>query len=341
MTKRDKKGKVAVIGGGAWGTALAQHFARKGYPVNLWALEGEVIHSINRRHRNDFLPGVRLHPGLKATGSLKEACHGSGLVIFANPAQYLRSVLKEASSFLASSMVLVSVSKGIETTSGKLLAEIYEELLPPSIYRKVAFLSGPSFAREVGLGQPTAVTVAALNRSVAKSVQRYFAAPLFRVYTSADIIGVELGGALKNVIAIAAGIADGLGFGFSTRAGMMTRALHEMTRLGIRMGASPLTFMGLSGLGDLILTCTGDLSRNRKVGMELARGKKISSILKSMKSVAEGVPTAKAVHQLSRRYKVEMPICEQVYQILYKGKSPRQAVHDLAARQLKRETDGF
>ncbi|MDO8461522.1 MAG: NAD(P)H-dependent glycerol-3-phosphate dehydrogenase [Deltaproteobacteria bacterium] len=339
---KDKGTKISVIGGGAWGTALAQHLARNGHFVHLWVMEEEVVQSVNRRHTNDlYLPGIRLHKKVVASRSLEECCAGSQLLVFATPAQHLRSVLQKIRPLLKPKMILVSVSKGIETKSGKLLAEIYEDLLPRALYRRLAFLSGPSFAREVALGQPTAVTVAALSPQVGRTVQHFFGAPFFRVYTSDDIIGVELGGAIKNVIAIAAGIVDGLGFGYSSRAGMMTRALHEMTRLGIRMGASPLTFMGLSGLGDMILTCTGDLSRNRTVGLELGKGKKLGAILKSMKAVSEGVPTAVAVHKLSRRYKVEMPICEQVYQILYKGKSPRRALQELTARPLKRETEGI
>ncbi|MDO8644196.1 MAG: NAD(P)H-dependent glycerol-3-phosphate dehydrogenase [bacterium] len=344
MPKRSLKNKpvkVGVIGGGAWGTALANHLAGKNHQVTLWALESEVVQSIQKKHQNPFLKGIRLHKGLKSTGDLQACCDRADFIVVAVPAQFVRMTLQKMKPFLSSRSILVSVSKGIETTTGHLLADIYREVLSNALFQRLSFLSGPSFAREVAEKHLTAVVVASTHPSIARKVQNCFATPNFRVYTTTDVIGVELGGALKNVIAIAAGIVEGLDYSDNTRSALLTGALFEMARLGIRMGASPPTFMGLSGVGDLILTCTGALSRNREVGIQIGKGKKLSQILKDRKTVAEGVATSSVIHKLARRYKLDMPICENVYEMVHKGKDPRRAINELSLRPLGKETEGL
>lgn len=332
---------VGVLGGGAWGTALANLLATKGDRVCLWAREEEVVRAILQEHENKiFLPGILLHSQLKATSSLQEACENKDLLLSVVPAQFVRSVLTEASAFIDPETPLVSASKGIEISSLKLLRDVFEEVLPGSSRRQLSFLSGPNFAREIAQGLPAGATLASENPSLGKRVQQRMSAPFFKLYFSDDVVGVEVGGAIKNVIAIAAGIVDGLKLGNSLRASMMTRGLNEMNRLGIALGANPLTFLGLSGLGDLILTCTGDLSRNRALGGELALGKTLSEAMEGRKSVVEGVATAEAVHHLAIRHSLDLPICEQVYQILYHQKSCAEAIQSLASRGLKKELEG-
>ena len=335
-----KPSSAAVIGAGAWGTALAGLLAGKGMAVKLWALEPEVTASVNQDHENKlFLPGFKLPPTLTATGDLAEAVQGAPYVVLVAPSQHLRPVVRKISTGLAPATVVVSASKGIEKNSLALMSEVLLDELPPELHGALCFLSGPSFAKEVAQEMPTSVTVACENGRIARQVQELFHRPFFRAYTSYDIVGVELGGALKNVIAIAAGALEGMGLGYNTQAGLVTRGLAEITRLGVRLGANPLTFAGLSGMGDLVLTCMGALSRNRTVGIRIGKGEKIGDILKDMRQVAEGVETARSAWQLAQREKVDMPVTEQVYRVLYEGKDVRQALSDLLARALRAELE--
>ncbi|MBE9535895.1 MAG: NAD(P)H-dependent glycerol-3-phosphate dehydrogenase [Proteobacteria bacterium] len=337
---RDNGMKIAVIGGGSWGTTLANLLACKGFDVTLWVFEEEVCRQISDgRENSTYLPGIRLSGNLKATNRLEDAIGGKGLVLWVTPSHIARKMLKEALPLISSDALMVSATKGIEEESLKLNSEIINELLPPEISEKAVYLSGPSFAREVAEKQPTAVTAASQSTEAASKVQDIFSTPYFRVYSATDIVGLEIGGSIKNVIALGAGISDGLGFGSNARAALITRGLAEMSRLGVKMGAQPLTFSGLSGLGDLVLTCTGDLSRNRTVGLRLGRGEKIEDILADMKMVAEGVKTAKAAYNLSQKLGIEMPITTKIYRILYEGMAPRTAVAALMERELKEEIE--
>ena len=330
---------IGVIGAGSWGTTLADLLAKRGQRVTLWAYEPELVETMRRTGENDlFLPGIPLDPSLRFTNSLAEAVSGTTLLLFVVPSQVLRRVLREVLPQLPPEVTVVSASKGIETDSLQLVSQVYEELLPPELYRNFAVLSGPSFAREVAREMPTAVVAAAAREAVAHRVQQAFTTPCFRVYTNSDVVGVELGGAVKNVIAIAAGISDGLGFGHNTRAALITRGLAEIGRLGLALGAQPATFAGLAGMGDLVLTCTGDLSRNRTVGLKLGQGQRLTAILAEMRMVAEGVRTTESTRNLARRRGVDMPITEAVYQILYEDKPARQAVMELMGRDLKAES---
>jgi len=330
--------KIAVIGAGSWGTTLANLLAEKGYPVTLWCYEEDLAERIQKSRVNDlYLPEVDLSGNLQATSNLQTAVTDKQLLLFVTPSQATRQVLSQALSDLSPQTLVVSASKGIENDSLMLLSQVFEELLPESMHRQLGFLSGPSFAKEVSAGMPTAVVAAARDAVVAKEVQKIFNTETFRVYTHNDIIGVELGGAMKNVIALAAGVADGLGFGHNTRAALITRGLAEMTRLGVKLGGAAETFAGLAGMGDLVLTCTGDLSRNRSVGIELGKGRKIDEILGGMQMIAEGVKTTLSAYQLAAKLGVDVPIIEQMYLILYQNKDPRQAVTDLMLRDLKSE----
>lgn len=330
--------KVAVVGAGSWGTTLANLLAKKGFPVVLWCFEGDLAQRIQATGINDlYLSDIQLSAGLRATSDLATAVADADAVIFVTPSQVTRQILRQALAHLAESTVIVSASKGIENDSLQLLSEVFEQELPLPLRSRIAFLSGPSFAREVSLDMPTAVVAASANQEIAEIVQRLFSTAMFRVYTHHDIIGVELGGAMKNVIALAAGVADGLGFGHNTRAALITRGLAEMTRMGLKLGAVPETFAGLAGMGDLVLTCTGDLSRNRTVGMELGRGRKLQDVLGGMRMIAEGVKTTLSAYQLAQKHNISVPIIEQMYQILYENKDPRQAVTDLMLRDLKAE----
>jgi len=331
---------IGVIGAGSWGTTLADLLARKGLAVTLWAYENDLVERMTATRENDlYLPGVTLAPGLAFTSDLDAAVSGRDLLLLVPPSQVMRQVVSQAAGSIAPGTLVVSASKGIENDTLQLMSEVLYEVLPADVAEGLVFLSGPSFAREVAAGMPTAVVAASAREEAALRVQEAFSTDAFRVYTNDDVIGVELGGALKNVIAVAAGVSDGLGFGYNTRAALITRGLAEMTRLGVALGADPATFAGLAGMGDLVLTCTGDLSRNRTVGMELGRGRKLEDILGGMKMVAEGVKTTLSAYQLACRLKVDVPITEQVYRILYEGKDPRQAVADLMLRGLKHEQD--
>ncbi len=337
-----KQLKIGVIGAGAWGTALAMLLADKGYDVTMWAFEAEVVSGINERHENEtFLKGITLPPNIRATGSMQEACAGKDLILTVTPSHVTRMVMRQAAPFLPEHTPIVSATKGIENDSLMTMNEVLEEVLPIKFHPYLAFLSGPSFAKEVALHHPTAVAVAAYSETLAKQVQQVFNHSWFRVYRSTDVVGMEIGGSLKNVVAIAAGISDGMGFGHNSRAGIITRGLAEMSRVAVARGANPITLAGLSGMGDLVLTCTGELSRNRTVGVQLGQGKTIEEILGSMSAVAEGVKTAQSVHDLALKMKVDMPICEAVYQVIYERKTPQQALADLMGRELKRENFGF
>jgi glycerol-3-phosphate dehydrogenase (NAD(P)+) len=330
--------KIGVIGAGSWGTTLADLLARNNNSVTLWVYEQDLVESMSRTRVNDlYLPGFVLADNLTFTGELAAAVEGSDLLVLVPPSQVMRAVLTRAAPNISAETLLVSASKGIENETLKTMSEVLEEVLPPASGKNPVFLSGPSFAREVAAGMPTAVVAASRERETARQVQEVFSTPSFRVYTNDDVVGVELGGALKNVIALAAGVSDGLGFGYNTRAALITRGLAEISRMGLAMGANPATFSGLAGMGDLVLTCTGDMSRNRTVGMELGRGRSLQEILAGMKMVAEGVKTTLSAYQLAEKLNVEVPITEQMYRILYEGKDPRQAVTDLMLRELKAE----
>jgi glycerol-3-phosphate dehydrogenase (NAD(P)+) len=328
---------IAVVGAGAWGTALSIALGRKqSHAIRLWAYEPEVCESIQRRRQNElFLPGFEIPASVRATTSLEEALEGAGIVVSVMPSHHCRRVFREMAPFLRREMLFVSATKGLENDSLMRMTEVIAEVLRGSgiAPARLAALSGPSFAREVARGDPTAITVAATDAEPACRVQREFSSSSFRVYTNTDVVGVELGGALKNVIAIAAGACDGLGLGHNTVAALITRGLAEITRLAVACGARPDTMAGLAGLGDLVLTCTGGLSRNRTVGVELGRGRKLPEIIAGMHGmVAEGVLTTNAAIGLARRQQVEMPITEQMYAILNDGKSPGDAIQELMAR---------
>jgi glycerol-3-phosphate dehydrogenase (NAD(P)+) len=329
--------RVAVVGAGSWGTTLADLVAARGDATALWAYESGVAEEINRRHRNDvFLPEAPLHQGVRATTDVRAAVRGAEVVVCAAPSHAVRRVMAEAAGAVAPGTLVVSASKGLEGESHRRVSEVLAEVLPAGT--RIAALSGPTFAREVYERQPTAVTVASASEEVAAAAQRALAAPHFRVYTNDDLVGVELGGALKNVIAIAAGILDGLGLGHNPRAALITRGLAEIARLGAALGAQPATFAGLAGMGDLVLTATGHLSRNRSLGVELGRGRTLEDVMARRLSVAEGVHTARAAVGLAEGAGVELPICREVARVLFEGKAPRQAIGDLMERALRSET---
>ncbi|WP_432821862.1 NAD(P)H-dependent glycerol-3-phosphate dehydrogenase [Trichloromonas sp.] len=330
---------IGVIGAGSWGTTLADLLARKNYPVTLWVYEQDLAERMTSSRVNDlYLPGFTLSENLRFTSDLAEAVAGADLLLLVPPSQVMRRVLQQAAPHLGAETLIVSASKGIENDSLQPMAEVITGCLGAERGHSLVFLSGPSFAREVAAGMPTAVVAASADAKAAAAAQDVFSTPSFRVYTNDDVIGVELGGALKNVVALAAGVSDGLGFGYNTRAALITRGLAEMTRMGLALGANPATFAGLAGMGDLVLTCTGDLSRNRTVGMELGRGRSLDEILGNMNMVAEGVKTTLSAFQLAQKIGVDVPITEQMYRILYQNKDPRQAVSDLMLRELKAET---
>jgi glycerol-3-phosphate dehydrogenase (NAD(P)+) len=326
---------IAVLGAGSWGTTLANLLAAKGEDVRLWAYEPEVVETINREHENTmFLPGFPLSPRLRAYGETREAVAGAPVIVSAAPSHAVRSVVSGLQGDVKPGTLVVSATKGIETDTLALMSGIFEECLPEV---RFAALSGPSFAAEVCQGQPTLVVAASREGATARAAQNIFATPRFRVYSHDDVIGVELAGALKNVIAIAVGILEGLGMGHNPRAALITRGLAEITRLGMALGASPLTFAGLAGMGDLILTATGSLSRNRALGMALAEGQTLETYRAAHRSVAEGANTSRAGAALGKRLGVELPIIEQVCEVLFSGKAVREGVAELMARELKSE----
>ena len=330
--------KIGVVGAGSWGTTLANLLAKKGYPVTLWVFEEDLVGRLQENRENDmYLPGFTLSENLSFTNSIEEAVSGKDLVLMVPPSQIMRMVMTQALPYFAPDALVVSASKGIENNTLLTMSEVITEVAPPALSERLSFLSGPSFAREVAADIPTAVAVASEKEEVASRVQEIFSTEYFRVYTNNDVMGVELAGALKNVVALAAGVSDGLGFGHNTRAALITRGLAEMTRIGMAKGANPITFAGLTGMGDLVLTCTGDLSRNRTVGLKLGQGKTLKEILDSMNMVAEGVKTTLSAYQLAQKLGVDAPITEQMYRILYEDKDARQAVTDLMMRDLKAE----
>lgn len=330
--------KIAVIGAGAWGTAMAVMLADRGHDVSLWMYERDLAEETSLRRENRvYLPGLILPQSIHVTPDMEIAVRGRTVILSVVPSHTVRSVTAQYASFISDDAIIISASKGIENNTLMLLSDVFRVTLPPGLHNRLCFLSGPSFAREVAQKMPTAVTLACYDYKIGRRVQEVMSMPYFRVYTNSDVIGVQLGGALKNVIAIAAGVTEGLGFGHNTLAALITRGLAEMARLGSAMGADPLTFSGLAGMGDLVLTCTGDLSRNRTIGVRLGKGERLADILAGAKTVAEGVKTTKAARELARKYSVEMPIVEEVYRILYEDKDPRQAVSDLMNRELKEE----
>jgi glycerol-3-phosphate dehydrogenase (NAD(P)+) len=329
--------RCAVVGAGAWGTALADLLARNGHDVRLWAYEPDVVETINQTHENvRFLGGHPLSASLEAVGDIGRAVEGTELVTLATPSHVLRRIVKSAAGSLPRGAPLVVATKGIENVTLCLMTEVAEQEVPGAT---VVALSGPSFAAEVVSGQPTAVVVASKREQAAATTQRAFSSSYFRAYTHTDVIGVELGGALKNVMAVATGIAEGLGLGFNARAALVTRGLAEMTRLGSALGAQQSTFAGLAGLGDLVLTCTGSLSRNRAVGVELGKGRKLDDVLRDRETVAEGVVTAQSARALAAREGVEMPIVDTVNRVLFEGQPARSAIAALMTRELRAEVD--
>ncbi|HST06928.1 MAG TPA: NAD(P)H-dependent glycerol-3-phosphate dehydrogenase [Gemmatimonadaceae bacterium] len=329
--------RCAVVGAGAWGTALSDLLARNGHEVRLWAYESDVVESVNGKHENArFLAGYQLSPTVKAVGDLGQAVEDTELVAIATPSHALRRIVNAAAGALPRTAPVVVATKGIDKGSLCLMTEVVEQELPGAT---VVALSGPSFAVEVIGRQPTAVVVASSREEAAEAAQLAFSSPYFRTYTHTDVIGVELGGALKNVMAVATGIAEGLGLGFNARAALITRGLAEMTRLGVALGAEQSTFAGLAGLGDLVLTCTGSLSRNRAVGVEVGKGRKLDDVLKDRETVAEGVVTAQSARELAAREGVEMPIVDTVNRVLFEGQSARSAIGELMTRELRAEVD--
>lgn len=329
---------IGVIGAGSWGTALARILARKGHRVTIWGREPEVVQDIlEQRENRTFLPGVALPETLEATSNLSEAVAGKEILVSVVPAQFVSLVFRDIAGALAPDVQVISASKGIEVSTGRRMDEVLSGLLTPEQARLLTFLSGPSFATEVSREAPTAVVVASRSSRAALNAQEIFQTEHFRVYTNPDVLGVELGGALKNVIALAAGVIAGMGFGHNTLAALITRGLAEITRLGVAMGADPATFSGLAGMGDLVLTCTGSLSRNRTVGYRIGQGEPLEEILKGMKGVAEGVRTVQAVRELSRVVGVEMPICGEVHALLWEGRDAKEAVRNLMLREPKPE----
>ena len=330
--------RMSVIGAGSWGTALAMVAAHNGLQVILWAREAEVADAINRNHRNPFyLSDFDLPENIRATSNLAEALTDTSFALIVVPSHSMRDVIQQMHSSLNPGVVLVSATKGVENESLMRMSEVIADVLGGSIESRFVALSGPSFAHEVGKGDPTAIVAASSNVGASELVQRELSSGVFRVYTNDDVVGVELGGAMKNVVAIAAGVVRGLGYGTNSVAAIVTRGLAEMTRLALSQGARVETMAGLAGLGDLVLTCTGELSRNRRVGIELGRGRPLAEILSEMREVAEGVKTTRAIYELGRRSGVELPITESIYALLYRGKPAIEAAGELMGRPLKRE----
>lgn len=333
-------GKVTVLGAGSWGTALAKALAERDHDVALWARRPDMADRLRTARENEtYLPGISLPARVSPTHDLAEALRDARSVYLVVPSHGLRSVLAEALPFLSREAAVVSAVKGIENNSLLLMTQVIEQCLPPEMASRVCALGGPSFARETALNMPTAVCLACRDAELAHSVQHEINSDRFRVYTTDDVIGVEVGGALKNVMAIAVGAAEGLGYGNNARAALITRGLAEMARLAIHLGAHPMTLAGLAGLGDLVLTCTGDLSRNRRVGLELARGRKLADVVSEMRMVAEGVRTTQSAFALAERENVDMPITREVHAALYEEKPLMAAVGSLLSRSPRPERD--
>ena len=336
MTLKDNS--VGVIGAGAFGTALAIVLADAGFKVDLWARSEDVRISVNEARENSiYLKGVAIPDAIQATDDLEKAVHGKCMVLGVTPSHAIRSVFGEAKDFIDRDTLIVCGSKGIEEGSLATVDQMLAETLPDLPRAHIMVLSGPSFAAELARQLPTAVTVAGSDETRARQVQQMLMRPYFRVYTSPDVMGVGMGGAIKNVIAIGAGIAEGLKLGYNARTGLVTRGLRELTRLAVARGALPITMSGLSGLGDLVLTCTGDLSRNRSLGIQLGQNRTLTEIMAGTRTVAEGVKTAKSAMQLAEKYEVEAPICQEVYKVLYDEKDPAVGLNDLMTRPPRSE----
>jgi glycerol-3-phosphate dehydrogenase (NAD(P)+) len=329
---------ASVIGGGSWGSAFARHLGSIGLPTVLWIREADIYReALTSRENTVFLPGYRFPDSVGFTDDLRGSASFGDVVFVAVPSQFCRSVYARIAPILRRDQIVVSLTKGFDKKTLMRMSQVMDEVFRPHIRPHVAVLSGPSFAKEVAAGHPTALVVASRDPAAAREVQHLISSPTIRGYTSTDVTGVEVAGALKNVVAIAAGIADSMKFGLNTRAALITRGLVEITNLGLALGARRETFSGLAGVGDLVLTCTGELSRNHRVGHELGKGRTLREILAGMRMVAEGVHTTVAARRISRALGVEMPISEQIYQVLYRGKPPGKAVEDLMSRTLKAE----
>jgi len=327
--------KLAIIGGGSWGTALGIVLGPRFSKMSMWVYEADLAARMHQSRENDvFLPGVQILPHVQITNNLSEALENAVIVLSVMPSHLARAVYGQMLPYLTDQMVFVSATKGLENGSLLQVSEVIREVIGD---RPIAVISGPTFATEVAHFAPTALVVASKQPDVAADVQAQFSGPTFRLYTSTDTIGVEVGGSIKNVVAIGAGVLHGMGLGHNPAAALITRGLAEMTRLAVAMEGKQQTLAGLAGLGDLVLTCTGDLSRNRTVGVELAHGRKLDEIVSSMRMVAEGIKTTNAAVDLARRYSVEMPISEQMFQMLHFGLSPREAIQRLMERSLKGE----
>jgi glycerol-3-phosphate dehydrogenase (NAD(P)+) len=332
--------KIAIIGAGSWGTALsiALSRSRAQHAISIWAHEPEVVESMRARRVNDvFLPDFQLPAGISPTGNLAEALEGADIVLGVMPSTHARQLYSQIAKLSAVGAAFVSATKGLEPETLLRMSAVIRQVIPADRAPRIAVLSGPSFAREVARGDPTAIVIASEDAQLASEIQEEFSGSTLRLYSNSDVAGVELGGAVKNVIAIAAGVTEGLGFGHNTLAALIARGLAEMSRLALALGGRPETMAGLAGMGDLVLTCTGALSRNRGVGVELGRGRKLDDIVGSTRMVAEGVSTTAATRTLARRLGIEMPITEQMHAVLYEGRSPRDAIRELMERRLKGE----
>lgn len=329
---------VSVLGGGSWGSAFARYLGSIGLPVSLWIREEDIYHeALETRENKAFLPGFRFPEAVSFSDDVRAAAAAGDAVFIAVPSQFCRAVYARIAPVLRRDQVVVSLTKGFDKKTLMRMSQVMEEVFRPQIRPRLAVLSGPSFAKEVAAGHPTALVIASRDPGAAREVQHLISSVALRAYTTTDVTGVEVAGALKNVVAIAAGIADSMKFGLNTRAALITRGLVEITNLGLALGARRETFSGLAGIGDLVLTCTGELSRNHRVGHELGRGRSLREILAGMRMVAEGVHTTVAARRISRALGVEMPISEEIYQVLYRGKSPQKAVEELMCRTLKAE----
>ncbi|MHC1738102.1 MAG: NAD(P)H-dependent glycerol-3-phosphate dehydrogenase [Ignavibacteriaceae bacterium] len=330
--------KISVVGAGAWGTTLAILLHYNGHKVTLWEYDKHYTKQLLKTRENKtYLPGIRLPDGMSITHEFEEACDDKNLIILAIPSQFLRDVIKKTSLDSIRNSILVSVSKGIEIKTSMTMSRMIKDVFPEISESQIGVLSGPSHAEEVSIRIPTAVVAASKDKETSKTIQSAFMTSYFRVYSSTDILGVELGGAFKNVIAIGAGIIEGAKFGDNTKAAIMTRGIAEISRLGITMGARPETFAGLSGMGDLIVTCMSKHSRNRYVGEKIGQGMKLKDVLKSMTAYVEGVQTSKGARELAMKYKVETPITNEVYKMLFEDKDPIKSTNDLMTRDMREE----
>ncbi len=332
--------RAAVLGAGSFGTCLSMLLAQRGFDVRLWARNPDTADAINRgRHNPRYLTEFALPEGIRASASLPEVLEGRELLLSVVPSHGVREVWRSATPHLDPRALVISATKGIEVGSGKLMSEVLREELPAAFHDRLVVLSGPSFAHEIAMGRPTAVVLACRNEAYAIAAQTMISSAAFRCYSTPDVVGVELAGALKNVVAIAVGVVDGLGLGLNSRAALITRGLAEITRLGLRLGAERATFQGLAGMGDLVLTCTGDLSRNRQLGLRIARGERVEDIVASTHQVAEGLRTTRSAYDLAQKHGVEMPITEAAYRLLYEGKPLEVVMREVTTRQLRSELE--